>query len=258
MPIVIDLGANIGAVSLLAAAYGCRVILVEPQSDLVDLIVSTINKNGWSDRAVVYRAIIGDISGQKREFNSKGVFGSVSNFGKATGTGIPVVAVDDLLPEQHYGDVHLMKIDVEGFDKPVLQGANKFFFHNSANLKNILWELKHGRTASKLVIESLHQFGFDLVTYPHISSVETVNKTVCVEAGERRSCGPRDMLAKLRTGGYVNWKLGESAKTALSPQMVGAKPCCFWQWEDVWASKGMSVNLAAPTGEPWKGEMVFS
>lgn len=69
-PVVVDLGANLGAFSLLAASYGCRVIAVEADPTLVSALRQNLAANPWADVTVVNAAVTA-MSG-KRWMHSSG------------------------------------------------------------------------------------------------------------------------------------------------------------------------------------------
>jgi FkbM family methyltransferase len=118
--LVLDIGANIGNHTLfLAAVAGCQVISFEPNAGLVEALSRSLELNGLLDRVSIVPYGVGRTSG-------KGHFSQVmeENLGGQSikvGEGdLIIVALDELqLPDR----VKLMKIDVEGMELPVLEGA---------------------------------------------------------------------------------------------------------------------------------------
>ena len=107
VPIVLDIGANLGAVSLVAAAHGCRVILVEAQGNYVDIIQKTISSNGWTERVSVYNAVAGARTGQEIGFRDGGAFGEADS---GSTRKQKVMAISDFVPDDEYDNVKLLKI----------------------------------------------------------------------------------------------------------------------------------------------------
>ena len=68
---VIDLGANVGMVTLLCAKLGADVLAVEAQDGFIPCIKKNLTKNGCLDRVDVIHGLIG---------SGSGVFSSEENF----------------------------------------------------------------------------------------------------------------------------------------------------------------------------------
>jgi FkbM family methyltransferase len=118
--VVLDVGANIGALTIPFAALAAQVHAVEPQPELADALDENVRRAGHG-RVTVYRAACGAAPGTIRlpvvRYDQPGNFGGLSMGGD--GAEVPVMAIDTLaLPR-----VDLMKIDVEGAELSVLAGA---------------------------------------------------------------------------------------------------------------------------------------
>lgn len=129
--IVVDIGANLGYFSLMAASMGARVIAFEPMNRNMGKLASSVARNGFEHKIVMFQNAVSDESGRvvhiqetdvsnqgngyitEREWRAEGIYGQ--DF-------VETVRLDDVVGSR---DVTLMKIDVEGFEGAVLNGAPK-------------------------------------------------------------------------------------------------------------------------------------
>lgn len=127
--IIIDVGANIGYFSLMAASLGHKVISIEPMTRNAYKLHSSIIKNHFENDIVLYQnavASYGNLQVTLKEThhtNQGNGHMSLSNLKEGI-YGIDYVntiTIDDVLKE--YNKVLLMKIDVEGLESAVLDGA---------------------------------------------------------------------------------------------------------------------------------------
>lgn len=121
----VDCGANIGLWSLIASpvvgATG-RVFAFEPNPATSDKLVENVSANSL-DNITVVRAAVGAHSG-RAPFRCEPSH-NISALCQQTSTDtilVPVVTLDEYLGDQ---PVHAIKIDVEGYELGVIQGASK-------------------------------------------------------------------------------------------------------------------------------------
>ena len=147
-PCVIDIGANVGqfAHSIFELAPAARVLSIDPIPSNVEACQQRFSgKPGY--RAV--QAAVGRQSGPNVTFKvhpysqassmlppssaARQSFRSLD--GEMTEISTPMFALDDLMRSQSgFETVHLLKIDVEGFEAQVLEGANETLSRSRALL----------------------------------------------------------------------------------------------------------------------------
>lgn len=118
--LVLDVGANIGNHTLyLAAIAECKVVSFEPNASLIEALRRSVEINQLTERVTLMPYGVGDAAGQGHfaAIMQENLGGQSIEIGEGD---IRIVALDELeLP----GRVRLIKIDVEGMELPVLQGA---------------------------------------------------------------------------------------------------------------------------------------
>jgi FkbM family methyltransferase len=125
--VVVDIGANIGYFSLLAAT--CvrptgRVLAFEPVPSIADLLTANVRRN---DLPIdVHRVVVGDAAGSTEIFRSAGT--NIGRSGTSGGAGtvsegsVPVVRAADAIDKELWERIRFIKIDVEGDERRVLRG----------------------------------------------------------------------------------------------------------------------------------------
>ena len=124
---VLEVGANIGVFTVALARFvrpGGRVIAFEPQRIIYQMLCGNLAINAI-DNVVAHNSAAGRSTGSiavpSVDYTKPGNFGAVSLMGSRQGEIVPLVTIDSLdLPS-----CHLIKIDVEGMELDVLEGANR-------------------------------------------------------------------------------------------------------------------------------------
>lgn len=162
----VDIGANIGAYTILAASKGSKVISIEPIPSSFEILKKNILLNGFSDTVDIFNIAISDKDENLNFSNNLDALNHVLVNGEKYSDiiNIPAVKLDQILK----GRVpKFIKIDVEGFESKVINGAENIFSHS--DLKCIIIELIGGGKNYGFDENVLHQklltYGFSTYTY---------------------------------------------------------------------------------------------
>lgn len=121
--VVVDLGANIGAFSLLAAKKGAIVYAVEPEPHNLEALKRNIEINKIENDIIVCPYAISNFKGTAVIHDSGG--GSSIKDDGAFGAEVEVMGLDNLFSLYNINEVDVMKIDIEGAELEVILGASK-------------------------------------------------------------------------------------------------------------------------------------
>ena len=134
----VDVGANIGVYSVLASGItGAKSLSFEPIPSTFANLKRNINYNKLQDRSELYNLGVGDKEETLIFSNSLDAINHVINDNTFGGpvTEVPVNSLDNLLVDKN---INLLKIDVEGFEANVINGASKIL--ERPELKIIIME----------------------------------------------------------------------------------------------------------------------
>lgn len=121
----VDVGANIGAYTVLAAGVcGARVRAYEPVPAVYRSLLQNVALNGLGHRVSAQAVAVGGAPGRVRMTAGLDVINHVLTDAdaEAAGVDVPVVTLDALLADRAPGPFFL-KIDVEGYEAAVIAGA---------------------------------------------------------------------------------------------------------------------------------------
>ena len=158
----VDVGANIGLYTLPAAAKKARVVAVEPSAKNRGRLEENLALNGLSS-VKIEACALGEIESEMA-FCDDDALAHVELAGD--GPKVPVRRLDAILPE---GEISLLKVDVEGFELAVFQGAE--IAMRAGRLPVILFEMNHsyeryGVTEAQ-IFGFLRERGFQIARYEH-------------------------------------------------------------------------------------------
>lgn len=134
----IDVGANIGAYTILASkVVGAKSIAFEPLPDTINRLRDQIQINHIEDQVQIKNCGVGNKNETLYFTNNNDTLNKVSiSQDKKGTTEIKVITLDSEMP---INEPFIIKIDVEGYEFNVLDGANKVL--SSENLVAIIIEL---------------------------------------------------------------------------------------------------------------------
>jgi len=184
---IIDVGANIGDMTLnfakIAGDNGL-VIAFEPFPPMFSKLTQNIALNSFKNIVTQNLGLANATSVLEMEEPSEGNPGMnriTSNSSKNT-TQISVVRLDDFLKKSNIQEIHIIKIDVEGYEHEVLKGAQEILTHqrpllfielDDANLRD------QGSSAQQLIqlLESLNY-----------KMVKATNNSVITSESDFKNC----------------------------------------------------------------------
>lgn len=123
--VVVDIGANIGAVSVYAASLNprARVIAVEPEPDNLHYLRRNIINNGVRDRVTVCTVAVAGHAGSGYIVDGHG-HSVLTATPESNSTPVPITTLATLFTEHSIDECDVLKIDVEGAEYDILAGAD--------------------------------------------------------------------------------------------------------------------------------------
>lgn len=189
---IIDVGANIGQYSLIAAKKvgpTGRVISIEPLKETAEWLKKNFLLNNFNNY-VILESAVGSESGSRALYKKSGSGGQGFLDPKVDGKQlhktmeINVETIDSIVSLRKIEKVDMLKIDVEGFEYEVLLGCTRSFKQNK--IKKIICEIHSKRLEYKGINENtiyslLRENGFS------IDLVEKNEKTAHILAHQARN-----------------------------------------------------------------------
>ena len=125
----VDVGANFGWYSLLSAriAPNATVIALEPSRENFSLLMQNIDNNRFANIIAINKGAGADSSKASLYVHEQGNPGAHSIRKPVAGLSEEVISLEplDILLAPYDGQVHLLKIDVEGYEIETLMGATE-------------------------------------------------------------------------------------------------------------------------------------
>ena len=140
---VAEVGASMGLYALAFAGRvgaGGHVTAFEPDPESVSALEANVSVNGWQDRVTVVGAAVGQSSGQVRFASARGQESRIEMRPEVCDRVItvPMVTLDDAFAGRR---IDVIKIDVEGFEQQVIQGAQAILSEERRRPRAILVEV---------------------------------------------------------------------------------------------------------------------
>lgn len=156
----VDVGSNVGSYALWAADCGARVLAVEPSSSAVELLRENVALNSGI-QVEVSRCALSDAAGTMRLTEGDDAMNHLRPHA-TDGELVPVQTLDELLGGRTAAGV---KIDVEGFERLVLEGARTSLSQHKIKVLQLEWnDLSQARLGEdrRPVEAILGQYGYTL------------------------------------------------------------------------------------------------
>ena len=190
--ISVDVGANQGVYAYAMLPHSRAVHAFEPNPKLFRML------SAWaSARCVLHREALSNASGAAELLIPRGHSGGFSNQGaslsavKVSGdhrkVSVQAVRLDDLA----LGDIGFMKVDVEGFELQVLEGAAETLRRDRPNLL-IEMEERHTGMALPDMVRTVCAYGYD--AFALVDGTLTPFGRMDVEARHRKPARPGDYV----------------------------------------------------------------
>jgi FkbM family methyltransferase len=172
----VDVGANVGSYTILAsAAVGARVAAFEPVPRTFSSLARNIAANGVEGLVDAANVGVGDVAGDLWFTSDQGTTNHVVDGPGPGAERVPVVRLDD----RGLTGAVVVKIDVEGFELPVLRGGAALF--ESPELRAVLIELNGSGAnfghSDASIAEFLRDRGFSPHTYDPAARTLTPRET---------------------------------------------------------------------------------
>jgi FkbM family methyltransferase len=167
----VDIGANVGSYTILAcAAKGAKGICFEPVPSTFERLMDNLRINNLSERVEAKNIGLSDREGELSFTSAEDTTNHIVARGETASNvvRVRVLPLDAVLSD---GTPSLLKIDVEGFETPVLEGARRTL--GKRGLHSVIMELngsgrRYGFEDSQ-IIDYMSSFGFSTFRYEPFS-----------------------------------------------------------------------------------------
>lgn len=190
--VFVDIGANIGYFTCLARSRGVHTIGVEPHDANLQIAFRNLRSNEWTDGVEIFPVALADAPGALRLYGVSTGASLVPGWAGASELNARTVAVstlDILLADRFAGKQLLIKIDVEGAELQVLEGATKTLARSPRPrwlVEVCLTENQKGVNSHFLaVFERFWTAGYEAFSIPERRVVRRDDVETWVRTGER-------------------------------------------------------------------------
>jgi FkbM family methyltransferase len=171
--VVIDVGANTGYYTLLAAnKVGPEglVIAIEPTADTFALLRTNVDQNMFADRTILLQCAATASTGEKQLFGFSGNSGLntlVPTDGASSGEVVLGRPLDELVPPNLRRRIKVIKIDVEGAEMDVLIGAEGVLA-DLPDAAQLIIEVKVDLLGKSEAVDCLRSRGFNTFLFRNL------------------------------------------------------------------------------------------
>jgi FkbM family methyltransferase len=125
--VFVDVGANLGYYTCVALQQSKHVVAFEPQQHNLKCLFQNVASNNWSNLAEIFPLALSDRPGLLTLYGASGPSASLlkdwASYSSRFQQVVPVSTLDNVLAGRFSGKRLLVKIDVEGAEYRVLEGA---------------------------------------------------------------------------------------------------------------------------------------
>ncbi|MBG0784661.1 MAG: FkbM family methyltransferase [Anaerolineaceae bacterium] len=157
--VVYDIGANVGYYSLMAAVVSGpkgHVYAFEPLPRNVDYLRKHVTLNKMTDRITVFDVAVSDKTGEAAF--DLGASTSMGHLAETGGIKVKQVRLDDMVASGEIKAPDYMKVDVEGAEYDVLNGARALL----AQYKPVIFLDTHNREAHNATVKLLNELDYEI------------------------------------------------------------------------------------------------
>ena len=154
--VFLDVGANIGSYTVLAAgACGARTLAFEPDPDTARHLRRNVDINALAERVAVHEIALGDAAGVVRFTTGRDTTNRLADAADPNVRAVRQERLDDVVGDERPS---MAKIDVEGAEEQVLQGAERVLACRSLRVVQI-------ETVTRRVADTFASHDFAEVRY---------------------------------------------------------------------------------------------
>lgn len=121
--VVVDVGAHMGFFTLKVARVVKKVIAVEPDPVNFQFLLQNVDSNKFTDKTILSKVALGRDNGSIFLDRTGYGFGRSRSTWKKTNYPCKMQTLSSLVLENNLNEVNLIKIDTEGFELDILEGA---------------------------------------------------------------------------------------------------------------------------------------
>lgn len=168
--VCVDVGANVGYFAMLMAknAYKGRVFAFEPIPLNAALLRASVELNGFSNVEIIECAIGDSDTEVTLSQSTDGAYSSLHDTARKSVERlirVPMITLDSFVQSRSIPSIHVLKIDVEGAEALVIEGARTLLEDTAKRPSFILMELadmnlKYFNTNASAIVEKMHELGY--------------------------------------------------------------------------------------------------
>jgi FkbM family methyltransferase len=207
----IDVGANVGSYSILAASAGAKVIAFEPIPTTFRKFLDNIGLNHFESLISPRNQGVGESYGTLRFTSGLDTINHVATETDTTESIKVEVMPLDSLSAENQGPV-IIKIDVEGFEMSVIKGAVHIF--NNPNLLAVLMELNGNGRRYGIEDDDLHSRMLSLGFTPYC--YEPFERKLIPLSGKNSSQNTSDNTLYIKQRELVAERINDAPKVSVN------------------------------------------